>query len=128
MKYLLDTHLLIWIASEPEKISAALWPILIDETHELFWSSASLWEVAIKFALGRPAFIVDPRLLREGLRRHGYFELPVNGSHALAVADLPLLHGDPFDRILIAQATVEQMILLTCDEKVVLYPGPIQEV
>ena len=91
-----------------------------------FFSSASLWEVAIKNALGREEFRVDPRLLQRGLLENGYLELPVGGAHAVAVDLLPPIHADPFDRILIAQAQVEGITLLTADEVVARYPGPIR--
>ncbi len=82
--------------------------------------------MAIKNALGRPDFAVDPRLLRRGLLDNGYAELPILGDHAMAVAGLPPLHRDPFDRLLIAQAIVEGMLLITADAAVGRYPGPIR--
>lgn len=93
---------------------------------ELVVSAASLWEVAIKSGLGREDFRVDPRLLRRGLLENGYDELPVNGAHATAVDLLPPIHRDPFDRILVAQAQIEGITLLTTDEIVARYPGPIR--
>ncbi|MDE0371083.1 MAG: type II toxin-antitoxin system VapC family toxin, partial [Rhodospirillales bacterium] len=87
---------------------------------------ASLWEVAIKSGLGREDFRVDPRLLRRGLLENGYDELPVSGAHATAVDLLPPIHRDPFDRILVAQAQIEGITLLTTDEIVARYPGPIR--
>ena len=93
---------------------------------ELVFSAASLWEVAIKSELGRPDFRVDPRLLRRGLLENDYTELSVTGAHAVAVDLLPPIHRDPFDRILVAQAQVEGITLLTADEVVGRYPGPIQ--
>ena len=89
---------------------------------------ASLWEVAIKSGLGRTDFDVDPRLLRRGLLENGYVELDVTGAHAAAVDLLPPIHKDPFDRILIAQARIEGIMLLTADEVVARYPGPIRAV
>ena len=93
---------------------------------KLIVSAASLWEVAIKSGLGREDFRVDPRLLRRGLLENGYDELPVSGAHATAVDLLPPIHRDPFDRILVAQAQIEGITLLTTDEIVVRYPGPIR--
>jgi len=84
--------------------------------------------VTIKRALGRDDFEVDPHLLRRGLLDNGYGELPISSEHALAVGALPDLHKDPFDRILIAQATVEGVTLLTSDAVVATYPGPIRKV
>ena len=89
-------------------------------------SVASLWEVAIKSSIGRLDFQCDPHLLRRGLLEYGYAELAVNGTHAVALALLPHLHKDPFDRLLIAQAQVEGITLLTADEVVGRYSGPIR--
>lgn len=92
------------------------------------FSSASLWEVAIKRGLGRPDFRVDPRLLRRGLLDNGYSELPITSEHAVAVDGLPTIHKDPFDRILVAQSIVEGIALITTDTLVAQYPGPIRKV
>jgi len=126
MKLLLDTHLLLWAAGEPDRLSAEAVRLLSDETNRLLFSAASLWEVAIKSGLGRADFRADARLLRRGLLNNGYEELPILGAHAVAVEDLPPLHKDPFDRILIAQSTVEGILLLTVDPLVSRYPGPIR--
>ena len=90
------------------------------------FSVASLWEVAIKASLGRHDFKADAALLRRGLIENGYLELPVAGEHATAVAALPMLHRDPFDRLLVAQAQVEGILLLTSDPLVAAYQGPIR--
>ena len=90
------------------------------------FSTASVWEVVIKSALGRDDFRVDPRRLREKLIANGYGELSVESEHALEVGNLPSIHRDPFDRILIAQAQVEKMTLLTADDQVAHYPGSIR--
>ena len=92
------------------------------------FSPASIWEVVIKHALGRSDFRVDPRLLRDGLLQHGYSELAIRSDHALAVGRLPPIHHDPFDRILMAQAQVESITLLTTDAKLARYPVPVQAV
>jgi PIN domain nuclease of toxin-antitoxin system len=94
----------------------------------MIFSTASLWEVAIKHSLGRRDFRADPRVLRRGLLENGYTELPITGAHAVAVASLPPLHRDPFDRMLIAQAISEGISLMTSDPKLAQYPGPIQKV
>ncbi|TIU43186.1 MAG: type II toxin-antitoxin system VapC family toxin, partial [Mesorhizobium sp.] len=93
-------------------------------SNELLFSAASLWEIAIKRGLGKDGFTVDPRLLRRGLLDNSYGELAITSEHAVAVDGLPSLHKDPFDRILIAQATVEGITLLTVDDLVARYPGP----
>ena len=126
MTVLLDTHLLLWAAGFPERLSTAARDVLDDPDARLVYSAASLWEVAIKSGLGRADFIVDPRLLRRGLLENGYTELPVTGTHAVAVDLLPNIHKDPFDRILIAQAHSEGITLLTTDEMVARYPGSIR--
>ncbi len=128
MKLLLDTHLLLWSANEPEKLSSNARRLLEDPENLLYFSAASLWEVVIKNGLGREDFQVDPHLLWRGLLDNGYVELPVSGLHTLAVQALPALHKDPFDRLLVAQATTEGLLLLTCDPLVAAYPGPIRRV
>ena len=126
MKLLLDTHLLLWAASAPGRLSAQATVLLGDPDHELLFSAASLWEIAIKNGLGRDDFKVDARLLRRGLLDNQYLELPITSAHAVFVESLPPLHKDPFDRILVAQATVEGIVLLTSDTVVAGYPGPIR--
>ena len=128
MRLLLDTHLLLWAAVEPEHLSQVAQRLIDDPDNELLFSSASLWEIAIKQSQRRKDFDVDLRLLRRNLLANRYDELPVSGEHAVAVADLPLLHKDPFDRLLIAQSTVERITLLTSDRVVASYPGPIERV
>lgn len=127
MKLLLDTHVLLWAAGEPGRLSAAARRLLNDGANELVFSVASLWEIAIKRSLGRKDFQVDARLLRRGLLDNGYSELPIISDHVVAVESLPLIHKDPFDRLLLAQATVEGITLLTVDPQVAQYPGPIRK-
>ena len=128
MKLLLDTHLLLWAAGDPDRLPAAARRLLDDLQNELIFSSASLWEVAIKHGLGRGDFRVDVRLLRRGLLDNGYGELPITSEHAVALDSLPSIHKDPFDRILIAQSMVEGVTLLTADPLVAQYPAPIRKV
>ena len=128
MKFLLDSHLLIWVSYDADRVPAAARPLLNDAENDLFFSSASLWEITIKASVGRRSFHVDPRLLLRNLRDNGYLELPVASQHAVAVLDLPALHKDPFDRLLVAQATVEGITLLTVDATLAAYPGPIRKV
>ena len=128
MRLLLDTHLLLWAAGEPARLSTAARRLMNDAGNELMFSAANLWEIAIKRGLCRDDFQVDPRLLRRGLLDNGYSELPIGSDHAVAIDGLPLLHKDPFDRILIAQATVEGVTLLTADPLVAQYPGPVRRV
>jgi len=128
MKLLLDTHLLLWAAGEPRRLSKLARTLIGNPDNELLFSAASLWEVAIKRRLGREDFKVDARLLRRGLLDNGYSELPIISDHVVATESLPLLHRDPFDRILVAQATVEGVTLLTIDSLVSQYAGPIRTV
>jgi PIN domain nuclease of toxin-antitoxin system len=128
MKLLLDTHLLLWAAGEPRRLSKSARTLIGNPDNELLFSAASLWEVAIKRRLGREDFKVDARLLRRGLLDNGYSELPILSDHVVATESLPLLHRDPFDRILVAQATVEGVTLLTIDSQVSQYAGPIRTV
>jgi PIN domain nuclease of toxin-antitoxin system len=128
LKLLLDTHLLLWAAGMPDRLSAEALALIEDQANELIYSAASIWEISIKSSLGRPDFQVDPRLLRRALLDNSYMELPITGDHAAAVGGLPTLHGDPFDRLLIAQSMVEGVLLLTSDSLVARYPGPIREV
>jgi PIN domain nuclease of toxin-antitoxin system len=128
MKLLLDTHLLLWAAGEPKRLSKQARALIDNPDNELLFSAASLWEIAIKRGLGREDFRVDARLLRRGLLDNGYSELPIVSDHVVATESLPLIHNDPFDRILVAQATVEGVTLLTIDSLVSQYPGPIRTV
>lgn len=126
MNLLLDTHVLLWAAGEPERLSAEARSLLENPANQLLFSAVSLWEVAIKNDLGRDDFKVDPRVLRRGLIDNDYAEVPVLGEHALQISALPRLHRDPFDRMLVAQAQVEGVTLLTVDARVAEYPGPIR--
>lgn len=128
MKLLPDTHLLLWLANGSPELPAAAQDLMGNIDNDVVFSVASLWEVAIKFALGRPEFQVDPRVLRRGLLDNGYAELTITARHALATVALPFIHKDPFDRLLVAQATVEGITLLTVDATLLRYPGPIRRV
>lgn len=96
------------------------------EENELFFSAANLWEIVIKRGLGRDDFKVDARLLRRGLLDNGYSELPVGSEHVVAIEGLPPIHKDPFDRILLAQAQVEGITLVTADPTLAQYSGPVR--
>jgi len=128
MKLLLDTHLLLWAAGEPDRLSSDAYTLINAQDNTLFFSAASLWEVAIKSGLGRDDFQVDARLLRRGLLDNAYNELPMCSEHAVTIDGLPPIHKDPFDRMLVAQAMVEGILLLTTDALVAKYPGPVQMV
>jgi PIN domain nuclease of toxin-antitoxin system len=128
VKLLLDTHILLWSAGQPEKLSERARALLLDSSNVLYFSAASMWEIVIKRGLGRDDFKVDPLRLLKQLVINGYEEVSVSSDHALAVEILPLLHKDPFDRILIAQARTEGMMLLTADSQVSLYGDGIMTV
>lgn len=128
MKYLLDTQLLLWASGDTGKLGATARKLLSDPRNELLFSAASLWEVAIKTTLGRADFQVDPRLLRRGLIDNGYTELPVTSQHAVSIDTLPPLHKDPFDRLMLSQALTEGIALLTTDDRLARYPGPVRKV
>lgn len=128
MKLLADTHLLLWGAENPARVSKAARGLIDDPDSQAWFSAASIWEVAIKRARGRADFEVDPMLLRRGLLANDWRELPVTGEHATAVLALPPIHKDPFDRLLIAQAHVEGFTLLTSDKTVAKYPGVVRKV
>lgn len=126
MKLLLDTHLLLWAAGLPERLSAEARDMIGDSLAELHFSPVSLWKIVITRGLGRADFEVDPHVLRRGLLDNGYLELPVTSAHAVAADGLPPLHKDPFDRLLVAQATVEGITLITSDAMVARHPGPVR--
>lgn len=127
MKLLLDTHILLWAAGRPEKLSRKARRLLDDPDNALIFSAVSLWEIVIKQGLGRDDFDVNARQLRRGLLDNEYGELAVTSAHALAIEDLPPLHKDPFDRMLLAQSRVEGFTLLTADAQILQYPGLIQK-
>ena len=113
MKILLDTNYLIWVTKN--KVPPKACAYLEDKTNELYFSAISIWEVSIKTST-QPDFKIVPFVLRAGLVDNGYTELPMTSLHALMVNDLPMIHKDPFDRILIAQAKMEGMLFLTADK------------
>lgn len=125
MHFLLDTHILLWAAADDPKLTKTARALIEDQQNTLFFSAASIWEVAIK-ATTKPDFAFDPTVLRRALVDSGYAELGITGQHAAMVRNLPSIHNDPFDRILIAQAMVEGIELVTGDSKIAQYPGPIR--
>jgi PIN domain nuclease of toxin-antitoxin system len=119
MRLLIDTHLLLQAANDtlPDKAI----PYFSNENNELYFSSASIWEIVIKRGLDRPDFQINPNDLYSGLVNNGYNELTITSYHSLLAAHLPPYHKDPFDRILIAQAMAEGLTLLSSDEDVSQY-------
>ena len=126
MKLLLDTHFLLWSAARTDRVPAQLISLLEDEATEPIYSVVSLWEIAIKTAARRGGFDVDVAILRMGLLANGWFELPFQGDHAIAVSQLPDIHGDPFDRALVAQAIEEDIVLATVDRVLQRYPAKVR--
>ena len=122
MRLLLDTQILLWAAGEPERLPEGVRAMLKDEANILLFSAASIWEVAIKSSLGRDDFEADAAVLRRGLLDNGYVEVAVTGEHAVGVRSLPMVHRDPFDRMLVAQAIMEGAHLVTADERLAEYP------
>lgn len=118
---LVDTHLLLWWATTPEQLPAAARITLESAEPPPLFSVVSLWEVAIKASLGRGDFQVNPLALQLGLLQDGFRELPIQVEHVLAVQHLPWIHRDPFDRLLVAQATREGLRLLTADRTLLGY-------
>jgi PIN domain nuclease of toxin-antitoxin system len=121
MKLLLDTHLLLWAAGQPDRLSDAARVVLLDPRNSLFFSVASIWEIVIKRRIGRDDFKIDAYRLRKMLIVNGYTELSITAEHVLRGDSLPMLHKDPFDRLLVAQARSEAMQLLTVDSAVIQY-------
>ena len=128
MNLLLDTHLLLWVSEGSSHLSAATRRMIVNRANELVFSVASIWEIGIKQQMGLPDFHADPGVVRNALLENGYTELDIAGRHVLSGASLPPIHKDPFDRILIAQAMIEGVILLTVDPVIARYPGPIRKV
>jgi len=125
LKLLLDTHIILWLAGTPEKLSKSTNALLQASDNSLFFSAASIWEIVIKLGLGRKDFKVDPSRLRKMLTQNGYAELPITAEHALKIESLPALHKDPFDRMLLAQARAEGMMLLTVDPLIAQYQDSV---
>jgi PIN domain nuclease of toxin-antitoxin system len=123
MNILLDTSILLWHGMDilPSFAKAYIY----DESKTLYFSPVSIWEVVIKRRLNRPDFIVCPYMLSAGLLNEGFVELPVLIHHTLYIDSLPVIHKDPFDRILLAQAITEGMPLMTSDKALKAYDTPI---
>lgn len=128
MRILLDTHVLLWALVEPERPDEVTRATIRSSANNVLFSSASIWEIAIKAALRRPDFVVDPvEIAREALDA-GLTELVLCSSAAARVAELPLLHRDPFDRVLVAQAIIEAAFLFTADQRLSPYSDLVRQV
>jgi PIN domain nuclease of toxin-antitoxin system len=121
LQLLLDTHVFLWLLADPERLGEHLGS-LEDPGNALFLSAASSWEIAIKAQLGRLALPDDPRrFVPDRMRAIGVEPLPVEHNQALAVFDLPALHRDPFDRLLVAQARDLRLTIVTADQQIAGY-------
>jgi PIN domain nuclease of toxin-antitoxin system len=123
MRLLLDTHIFIWSVDDDPKLSSTAWS-LIEAADAVYVSSASLWEVTIKYQLGK--LHLEPERLGDAVSASGFLELPITVRHAVAVNRLPALHRDPFDRLLIAQAISEPLHMLTADAQLEPYSALVQ--
>jgi len=123
MKILLDTHILLWAAANTLPTSAAKY--VLDESNELCFSTASIWEIVIKNGLNRDDFNVDPHLFYSALINNGYEEFYISSEHTLLTGTLPAIHKDPFDRVIVAQSISEGVSLLTFDDVLTNYPAPV---
>lgn len=116
---------LLWFLIENcEKLSKNCQKILLDESNQLYFSKASIWEIAIKYSLGKPDFEYNPKEITDELLRLGFKVLEIEFVHFYAMVDLPKIHKDPFDRLLIVQAKQEQLKLLTADKMILQYDEP----
>jgi PIN domain nuclease of toxin-antitoxin system len=125
MRILLDTHLLLWAVGNSHRLPNSVREELKDPSNALFCSAASLWEMAIKTMLRRSDFQVDMRVFRKALQSMPVDELPIVGDHIEALLDLPDLHRDPFDRLLVAQSLAEPMSLWTNDRVLAQYSDSV---
>ena len=126
MRVLVDTHLLLWAGASSRRLPKGARSLILDAANEVFYSAASVWEVAIKSALRRRDFRANPTMLVRALAQSGFSELPITAAHAARVAGLPAIHRDPFDRLLVAQSLSEPMILLTNDTALAAYGSFVQ--
>ncbi len=122
MRFLLDTHCWLWLQMAPERISGSTMDLLGDPDNEIYLSAASAWEIAIKNSLGKLPLPLPPdQYVTTRLEMSGTISLPISHQHALRVADLPFHHHDPFDRLLVAQAQLEEFALVTADRHLAAY-------
>ncbi len=128
MRLLLDTHILVWALGDRRRLSSQTLAELADPANTVFFSAASIWEIAIKRALNRPDFKLSPELIASSAVETGFGALPIRNEHAAATLQLPFLRGDLFDRMLVAQAQVESLRLLTRDEALREYGNVVRVV
>lgn len=125
MRILLDTHVVLWALADSPRLSARARSLLADADNECWVSSASVWEVAIKAALGRIGEDFSLDRLEQGIESAGFRTLDVTVRHAVAIGQVDVPHADPFDRLLVAQCEIETLRLLTADAVLVRLPVAI---
>jgi PIN domain nuclease of toxin-antitoxin system len=128
MIYIVDTHILIWLSMQSSRLTQRTRSLLEDRDNKIYFSAISIFEIAVKQQLSKNDFNVDAGAVRLAMINEDYAELAVDGRHAAFVSTMPLIHRDPFDRLLVAQANVEGMTLVTGDEQIARYAGPILKV
>ena len=128
MRVLLDTHVLLWALAEPRRLDGETRGVIESTDAEVLFSAASIWEIAIKSGLGRAGFAFDPSEIARAALDTGFTELAVRSNAAALAGQLPLLHRDPFDRVLVAQAIVEPATLYTADQQLVPYSDLVRRV
>ncbi|HYL89710.1 MAG TPA: type II toxin-antitoxin system VapC family toxin [Burkholderiales bacterium] len=128
MRILLDTHIALWVVGPEGKLKGDARSLILDATNDVYFSAASIWEIAIKGALRRRNFAADPQRVSQALLASGFLELSITAAHASRVAALPPVHQDPFDRMLVAQSQVEPMTFLTLDALLARYGSTVKVV
>jgi len=125
MKYLLDTHTVLWYIGEDPQLPVSLRKQIDDRSNSCFVSIASLWEIGIKSCIGKLSLYADIEILFESIENSGFILLPVTMNHILSSARLPLHHNDPFDRMIISQCLAEQLTMVSCDKQFQRYDLPV---
>ncbi|MBE9577632.1 MULTISPECIES: type II toxin-antitoxin system VapC family toxin [Moraxella] len=123
MNYLLDTHIVIWLAKEPHKLSNKVKNILENTENIIYFSTVNLWEIALKTNLKKDGFKFDTVKLYQRLLENGFLELGIDHKYTKILENLPIIHKDPFDRMLIAQSMIDDLCLITNDDKIIQYQG-----
>ena len=126
MRYLLDTHILIWALEGETNLSPEIRARIADQSHEVYFSAINIVEIAIKFSRGKPGFPYSPQAVADAARDAGFLELLVNSRHGVRLAGLPWYHRDPFDRLLIAQSIEEGLRFLTADQRLATYSDLVE--
>ncbi|MDI4481798.1 type II toxin-antitoxin system VapC family toxin [Moraxella lacunata] len=123
MNYLLDTHIVIWLAKEPHKLSNKVKNILENTENIIYFSTVNLWEIALKTNLKKDGFKFDTVKLYQRLLENGFLELGIDHKYTKILENLPIIHKDPFDRMLITQSMIDNLCLITNDDKIIQYQG-----